>query len=228
VDQFQGDPATKKIPLVVIASAESVAAEAQAGPNVDSAIVAPYDITALEEAVASALGNPPPAAALPNGAHPPSAGVALAAKALDQQTRDIVLQTLEQLREHEPYRSRFDDITRGLVDALGSIVGAIATGIERGLSPRVVYATDVVTRDLREHALLRQSQGIDVASAVREIRALGRQLESALAALAGPNTFSADDVAAVAQRIREYIDELTRLIVGAYRPWEHRFEARNN
>src|SRR5438309_7199143 len=45
IDQLQANPTTRVLPVVAIASAEHLAARAQAGANVTVALVAPYDVT---------------------------------------------------------------------------------------------------------------------------------------------------------------------------------------
>lgn len=78
VDRFQTAPSTQTIPIVAIALSEPAAARAQAGANVSQSVVAPYDIAALEAAVALAVGHPPPAAALPQPPGSVSPAVAFA------------------------------------------------------------------------------------------------------------------------------------------------------
>ncbi len=218
IDQLNADRSTQSIPVVVIAYGEAAAARALAGANVDSAIVAPYDVTALEDAVARALGNPPPAALLPDRRPATSKGIATAAKALADQTRIIVTRTLDQLRQVEPYKSRFDELTRGLVDALGTILGAIATGVQRGLTPEEVLANPAIAQCVREHVSLRRRQGLGLASTIAELHALARQADTLLRSLASPDSFDEADADAVSDRLRTYVDAVVREAVATFHP----------
>ena len=88
VDHFRSDVRTARIPVVVISSTEKSAAEAQASPNVRETVVMPYDIDALRDAVARALGNPPPDATLPESATPVTPAVGRAAEVLIEGTQE--------------------------------------------------------------------------------------------------------------------------------------------
>src|SRR6185437_13872015 len=94
LDQLQANPQTRTIPVVIVSTSETVAARAQAAPVVGSignTVVAPYDISTLEEAVASALQNPPPAATLPQTNFQPSKAEEVAGNALNANGRQIAV-----------------------------------------------------------------------------------------------------------------------------------------
>jgi len=59
VEDLQGNPRTRAIPVVVTSTSEKVVAEAADCANVRETLVAPYDLTTLEQAVATALGEQP-------------------------------------------------------------------------------------------------------------------------------------------------------------------------
>jgi len=58
VEDLQRNPRTRVIPIVVISTDEQEVRAVAALPNVRGTIVTPYDIAALENAVAAALGKP--------------------------------------------------------------------------------------------------------------------------------------------------------------------------
>src|SRR5262249_5833233 len=132
VDRFRSDERTAKIPLVVISSTEQSAVQAQASSNVRETVVMPYDIDALRDAVARALGNPPPVAALPAPTASVSPAIEVAADVLIEHNRRIMLRALERLRQEEPFRSRFGELSRGLIDDLPTILGALTGALQRG------------------------------------------------------------------------------------------------
>jgi DNA-binding response OmpR family regulator len=105
IDQLQTETATRRIP-VTIAMAEITAAQSQAAPNVTRAVVAPYDIAALEATAIASLGTPPAAAVLPALGQPIRRSVAFAARALSRDARHIVPDTVQQPRQAEPYTHR--------------------------------------------------------------------------------------------------------------------------
>jgi DNA-binding response OmpR family regulator len=217
VDSLQAHPMTRTIPIVAIADQESLAARAQAGPNVNVGIVAPYDVRALQGAVHAALRRPPPAAALPPGVRPQPAALVVATTALVHQSRELVVRALESVRQAEPYRSRFDELSVGLVDELGTLLGAITAGLQRGLPPSEVFATPEVRRTIDSHVQLRQQQGLPVTSLLRESQALQQQLGLFLTSLEGTSGFTAEDGRILAHDIGEYFDALTQDFVARYR-----------
>jgi DNA-binding response OmpR family regulator len=216
VDQLQADPTSRLIPVVTIAAGEQLAAQAQAGPNVIAAVVAPYDITSLVAAVRTALGHPPPAATLPPPVRPQPAAVAFAATQLVQHARQVVLQTLDRLRQTEPYKSRFDELSVGLVDELGILIGAIATGWQRGLAPSDVFAAAEVQHAINQHGALRRRQGIGLSGAVREMQAFRHQVVIFLEGLAGQSGFTGQDTANLSREVGDYFDVLTPIIIARF------------
>ncbi len=218
VDRLHRDPTTRDIPVVAIAMSEKRAAEAQAGPNVRESVLAPYDVAALEAAAVAALGNPPPEAALPRTGQPVPPAVARAADALIRDTREIVLAAVEKLRAVEPYQSRFSELTRGLVDELGDVLGAIAVGLRQGIPARDVFAVPQVQQSVTQHVRLRESQHLGVVAAVREYQVLRNQVDQFLQGLVDSSQFSASDASTVIRWTHEYFTELLRLIIAEYHP----------
>jgi CheY-like chemotaxis protein len=217
LDAFQADPTTQRIPIVAITLAETTAAQAQAGPNVAQVVVPPYDVVAFRRSVATAVGHPPPAGTLAEARGRVSATVAFAAGELVRHARAIVLRTVEGLRQGEPYSSRFAELSTGLVDGLGAILGAIAVGLQRGLAPNEVFAVPEVQQSIGEHVRLRQSQALGLAAVLREDQALTDQVDQFLQGLVGHEGFGADDALDVARRVQALTCELRRVLVEKYR-----------
>jgi DNA-binding response OmpR family regulator len=216
VDRFQADPTTRTIPVVAVAIQEKVVAEAQAGANVRKGVVAPFDIAALEAAVAAAASHPPPSAVLPASPVSVSPAVAFAAEELLKHTRDIILRTVEDLRRDEPYRSRFAELTTGLVDSLGVIFGAIAVGLQRGLAPSTVFTDAELQHSIDEHVRLRRGQGLDLVAVIREDQLLTDQVVAFLEGLVGQNGLTAEDALELTGRVRNYTSDLLRLLAEKY------------
>lgn len=221
VDRFQANPITRAIPIVVTTVREATAGQAQAGANVSEGVVAPYDIDALEGAVTTALGNPPPAAILPDSVGPVSPSVAFVADQLVLHSREIVLRVVESLRQVEPYRSRFTEVSTGLVDGLGTILGAIAIGLQRGLAPSQVFGEPAVQSTLDEHVRVRTSQGLDLATVIREDQILNSEVERFVNGLIGQEGVDADSVQEVVRRSHAFISQLSRGLVVKYQA-DHR------
>jgi CheY-like chemotaxis protein len=217
LDRLQANPATRLIPVVAIARSEGTAAAAQAGANVTRAIVAPYDVTALQAAAVAALGSPPPAATLPHAGPAPS-GPPVAATALVDHSREIVLRAIEHLRQFDPYRSRFAELSTGLVNALGTLLGAIATGWQRGLPPAEVFATPAVQRSIAEHRRLREQQGLGLPTIRLEVYALRDQVRAFLTGLAGHAGLTAAQAAAAADDLQPYFDALDQILINQSPP----------
>jgi CheY-like chemotaxis protein len=215
-DRFRADPTTRDIPLVVVATSEERAAEAQAAPNVPDTVVAPYDIAALEAAVAFALRHPPPHAAVPaaNGEVEPA--TLLAVDALDAQARHLVIRTLRALQQTDAYNGKFPHLTRLLVDDLGTMLGAILEGLRRQSPPAEVFALPGLREYIANHVTLRRQQGLGPAAAIREYQLLRGEVEAFLPSLVGQHGFDRAAAYEVARRFGAYVDELIRIIVTEY------------
>ena len=218
VDRFRTDPTTEAMPVVTVAMAEETAAAAKAASNVRAVVVAPYNISALGDAVAQAIGHPPPPAVLPQTPQPVPTPVAFAAKELSVHARAIVLQTVRALQRDEPYRWRFPALSLGLVDDLGTMVGAIAHGLLRGLTPAEVFAIPAINASIDAHVRLRESQGLGVAAAIHEDRGLKVQVDQFLQSLVGQSGFTRADAADVSRQVQAFTDQLARIIAAKYRP----------
>ena len=219
LDGLQADPTTRKIPVVVVSTSEPTAAAAQAAPIARQTVVAPFDIVALEAAVSHALKNPPPAAVLPPTQRPPSHAVAVATEAMSRQARQIVLTTIHALLQHEPYRSRFPELSKGLVDDLGVLLDAIINGLQRGISPRDVFAVPEIQQSISDHVQLRQRQGLGPAAAIREYQALQTAIDRFVSELAAQNPdFSDRDALDIIQQIPPYLGELFQIVVSQFWP----------
>ena len=218
IDQLQANPTTREVPVVVIATEEEIAARARAGANVGVALVAPSDVTALTSAVVTALGHPPPAATLPSRGHPHRGSIAFATTALVQRSRDIVVQTVEGLRLVEPYRSRFSELSVELVNALGTLLGAITTGLQRGLPPAEVFAVPEVRRTIHEHVQTRRQQQLGPTVALRDVQALRNQIRIFLLELEGHSGFTLQDALDLSLEVQAYFDSVSQIIVTQNRP----------
>jgi DNA-binding response OmpR family regulator len=216
VDQLRARPTTEAIPVVVVSTSEQMAASAKASPNVRDSVIAPYDIDALEAAVESAMHHPPPPAVLPRKGRPVSTGVRRAGAEMTRQARPIVLNVLRDVRQVEPYHARFPELSLSLIDDLGTVLGAIAHGIEHGLAPTEVYVTPDIHRSIDAHVKLRKSQGLGVVSAIHEDQILERQIDRFVHDLIGTAGLTAEDALEVNQVVREYFAELVRIIVAEY------------
>jgi hypothetical protein len=135
-----------------------------------------------------------------------------AAVEMNRRARAIVLDTLRGIRQSEPYRSRFPELSVGLVDDLGMIFGAIAHGLETGLTPAEAFGSPVIRHSIDSLAQLRKKQGLGAAAAILEDQVVERQIGRFLSALTEPPDFTA----AVAQEVRDYVAELVRIIVLEY------------
>lgn len=216
VDRLLTDPATSGIPLVVTSTAERMAVEAQAAPNVRQTVVAPYDIDALERAVAVAIGHPPAAAILPRAVATVPGSFVVAADALNRHARIIVLSTLRELQQIDEYRAHFPELTHGLIDNLATILGAIVEGLRRGLSPGEVFSVPEILRAINEHDRLRHDQGIPVELVLREDQTLRTVTLRHLRDAIGRPGFDALAAIDVSHRILAYFDELVRIVVSDY------------
>ncbi|HEX5417251.1 MAG TPA: hypothetical protein VFZ25_16420 [Chloroflexota bacterium] len=215
LDQLQANPRTRTIPVVIISTSEHTAAAAQATPVVGSVgrtIVAPYNINALEDAVAHALKNPPPAAVLPPPSRQPSPAVVFAADELNAHARQLALDTVQKLRGTEPYKSRFTELTIGLVDDFGTMLGAIIDGLRRGLAPRVVFQVPVIRQAIERHVRLREKQGLGKGATIREDLILRGEIDRFIRGLAGKQGFTANDASEVNDAINRFVGELMRVI----------------
>lgn len=218
LELLQANAQTREIPVVVITTSESNAAEAQATPIVRNPIVAPYDIGALEKAVASALGHPPPAAVLPSARGIPSPFVAKVTDVLSQNAQGIILRTVRHIQRVEPYRSRFSELSRGLIDDLGILFGAIIDGYRRDLSPEEVFAVPTIRQAIDQHIQLRERQGVQIGSVIHEYQILEDELAQFLLEYANRQSdVSFRHVFEVSNGIQRYMNALIRIIAGAYR-----------
>ena len=216
VDQLNTNPDTRTIPVVVISTGESTVAAAKATPNVREGVVAPYDISALQTAVARALGNPPPAAVLPPARQQVSPSRIAIADALTRQARHVVLATLRTLQAAEPFRSRFPELSTALVDELGTILGGIIAGIRRALPPDDVVAAPSIRQAAVADVNLRIRQGIPLVGILWEYQALRDQVDIALHALLEHAGISTADLFDVARDVSNDIDALVRIVVEEY------------
>lgn len=216
VDRLLTDPATSGIPLVIMSTAERLVVEAQAAPNVRQTVVAPYDINALEAAVASAIGNPPAAAILPPRTQPVPSTFVAAADALNRRARLIVLATVRELLQTDEFRARFPELTHGLIDNLAIILGAIVEGLRRGLTPDQVFTVPEILKAIRDHDQLRHQQGIPVEMVIREGQLLRSQVHCWLRDEIGQPGLDALAIYDVSFRIAAYFDQLLRIVVVDY------------
>lgn len=208
IDRLETDPRTEAIPVVVISASEREVITARATPVVREAVVMPYDIDALRNAVARALGNPPPAAILPPPRRAPPPSLAFAGSALLAQSREIVLRAISRLQQLEPFRSRFAELSPGLLDELPVILGAVATALQRDLPSEDVIAVSAVRATIQEHVHLRLDQEVEARAIIQEFQILEDQALAALRERIGQAGFSAIDAFDVARMIDRYFDEI--------------------
>jgi len=214
VDALEANPATTAIPVVVISTGERTAAEAFAAPNVRELVVSPYDIDALRDAVAKALNSPPPAALLPPRNRATPTAVRFAAEAVLCNARLIVLRTAAYLQQNvDPYCSHFAALTAGLIDNIPVMFGAIAEGMLRNLTPEEVFGAPGIKKAIRDHATLRQQQGLGPATVLLEYTALRNQTTDFLRSKVGSPDFSARDALDVFGLIDAYTDTLIRMVL---------------
>jgi CheY-like chemotaxis protein len=172
LDQLNANSITETIPVVVISTSERAVTTAQATPVVGPAIVMPYDIDALQRAVATALKQPPPAAVLPPSPHPPPADLATVGRFLNAHSRALVLRAISCLQKIEPFHSHFPELSPGLVDNLPVMLGALTVALERGLTPEDAVAPPRIRAAIREHVELRLRQRFDPGAILREYQVL--------------------------------------------------------
>lgn len=213
VDRLRLNPRTQMIPVVVITTAETVAAEASASPNVRATVSAPYDIDTLRNAVATAIGNPPPDALLPVAVHPPSETLTVVYQELQRHARTIVLRTIARLQQVEPYTSRFPRLAPALIDDLPVIFSAITNGLYRDLPPVAVYTVDGVEQAIDSHTRLRASQGLGPMTVVREYHTLRDEMVVFLRGLIGRDNVTALDIFDMHAQLDHFFAQLVEIVV---------------
>jgi hypothetical protein len=216
--QLQAAPNTRDIPVVVVTSDEYLAALAKTVPVTSASLVHPYHIQELENAVAKALHNPPPSAVLPAAPHPPSPVVQVACEALAKNARRLVVQTVGELQQIEPYQSRLAASLPDLVDNLAKMLEAINQGLRRSLPASEVFAVPAIRRSIEEHVRLRKSEGVGAASTVREYQLLGLHMSQFLASLVEQGNLTIHDFIQLDANIQQYVDELVRQVIGYFVP----------
>jgi CheY-like chemotaxis protein len=216
VDQFDADPATRRIPLVVVSTAERIALEALAAPSVRATLVAPYEIDALPNAVAAALRSPPPAALLPEVTQPVPEAVTFAAQSLLQHARSIILRTIAQLQATEPYASHFSRLSPDMIDDLPVIFAAIVQGICCNLSPTALFAVPAIRHAVDRHVALRRAQGLGAATTIREYHALRDEIGQNVRDLIRQDPLTAIDLFDVYRQVDQFFAELTHMIAEVY------------
>ncbi|SRR5579883_2550564 len=216
IDRLNADPRTETIPVVALSSSERLLAEARAAPTVEQVIVMPYDIDALQRAVADALKRPPPAAVLPPPLHPPPESLLAAGKLLSAHSREVVLRAISRLQQIEPFTSHFAELSPGLVDNLPVIVGAIIVGLQRDLTPEQVVAPAAIREAIRKHENLRVSQGLTPTAVLQEYQVLNDQMLAFLREQIGEAHFNAVQAFDAARVIDGYIAEILRLAISDF------------
>lgn len=216
IDSLEADPRTEAIPVVVVSASERVAAEAKAVPIVRQVVVMPYDIDALRNAVANALGNPPPAAVLPPPRGAPAPSLAVAARLVNQHSREIVLRAIRRLQQIQPFASRFAQLSPALVGNLPVILGAIVVALQRNLRPEQVAQAEAIQTAIREHVALRISQGLSPGSVIEEYQVLNDQTLEVLRQHIGEASFSAMDAFDVARTIDLFFAQILRVTVNFF------------
>jgi DNA-binding response OmpR family regulator len=213
LNRLQALTTTQTIPVVVISTTERSAVEARVAPNVSETIVAPFDIDALRSAVAQALGNPPAAALLPEPYQVAAPALAEAANVLTQNSRPIILRVLRQIQEAEPFKSRFGELSAGLIDNVPKIFGTITTAMQRGLSPGQITSGPEIRQVICEHVRLRESQGLRPAPVIAEYQTLRQVILQFLRGQAGQANLSATDAFDVALTINALVDVIVEVAV---------------
>jgi len=213
LDALTANPKTETIPVVVISSTERTAVEAKAAPIVNQAVIMPYNIDALEQAVGNALHHPPPAALLPPSRQPPPKPLAAAGKLLNGNSRSIVLRAIRRLQQIDPFKLHFAELTPGLLDDLPVIYGAIVIGLQRGLTPEQVMHEKAIRNTIREHANLRVSQGLDPGSVLLEYQVLNDQMLAFLEEHSAEIPLGAGEALEVARAIGDFIAEGLRIVI---------------
>lgn len=214
IDQLRAHHSLCAVPVVVISTAEKVVAQAHAAPNVRAALAAPYDVGALQEAVARALGNPPLSALLPPPTHPVPSEVVVGTDVLLRGARVIVLHTIERLRREEPYASRFSTLSVALMDDLPAIFGAIVTAMQRDLSPATLVALPAMSQAISQHARLREKQGVSPSVSIHEYQALRDQSVEFLNDQRARDGSPARNVIEIGRRFDQFIAAVARGATG--------------
>lgn len=220
IDRLQDNPQTRRVPVCAIATSDKLAAEAQASPNVAMAIIAPYDLDALEQAVVETLDRPPAAAVLPNPPRVTPDYLTIVGEALNREARRVVLDVVfHRLRRQEPYRTLFataHDQLIQLVDHLGTILGAIVAGLRRELDPGEVFHNPQMIAYVDEHIRLRREQGLGARSAIGEYQLLRDACLAVVQDVAQASEVTAAEAIEVARRILDLTDALVRIVATKY------------
>ncbi|MGH2460782.1 MAG: hypothetical protein ACRDIY_18150 [Chloroflexota bacterium] len=212
IDSLNADATTDKIPIVVLSTSERTLAEAQAAPVVTRVVVMPYDIDALQRAVAEALKHPPPAAVLPPSAQPPPAALAVAGQILHAHGREIILRVLSRLQQIEPFQARFAELSPGVVNCLPKIMSAMLVGLQRGLTPDQALAPPEIRHDIVEHVELRVRQGLDASAMLLEYQTLNDEMLAFLGDHLGEAKFSAIEAFDVARVLNGFVGKALRIV----------------
>lgn len=216
LDRLHANVKTRAIPVVAVSTSRETAGEAKASPNVPDTLVLPYDIEDLVRAVADAVKKPTPSSRLPPTRHPVPEYVTAVADDIVGLERAIAVRVLRQLLQVEGYRSRFPELTDGLADNLGRMLGVVVAALRRGTPPDEVFAIPDVQEAIREHVQLRTSQGLGPAGAIREYQILRDQVERHLHEMVVGGSLSGADALDVSRRFNPYFDELIRGVITEY------------
>src|SRR5579883_2511382 len=216
LDRLEGDARTAATPVVVIATAAREMVEAEAAPSVRQAVVMPYDIDALRRAVEEALGHPPPAALLPPSHRPPPGVLAAAGALLSRCSREILLRAIRRLQEIEPFRSRFAELSPGLIDNLPLILGAIAAALQRGLEPAEMAGAPPIRSAIQEHVRIRERQGLRPETVLEEYRVLEDQIQAFLGEESAGGALDPSGAFAAARAVQEYMAAVGQAAVSEF------------
>src|SRR5579883_2595746 len=133
-------------------------------------------------------------------------GVLAAAGALlSRCSREILLRAIRRLQEIEPFRSRFAELSPGLIDNLPLILGAIAAALQRGLEPAEVVGAPPIRSAIREHVRIRERQGLRPETVLEEYRVLEDQIQAFLWAESAGGALDSSGAFAAARAVQEYI-----------------------
>ncbi len=212
IDWLRAHPVLRSVPVVVVSAAERIVAQAHAAPNVRGSLHLPFDVGALQHAVALALSDPPIAALLPPATGPVPREVAQTADALLKEARSIVLRTLERLRRSEPYADHFSELSAALIDDLPAVLGAIVNAMQRDLPPATLTAVPAVAQAIARHVESRDRQGVGGLGAIREYRVLHDEMVAFLRQQIGKDARAAEG-SEIDRVIERYVTALVQVVV---------------
>ncbi len=214
LDALRAEPATARVPVVVLSTSAEDAERARASYTVREMVVAPFDLDDLLAAIRRALDAPPLHAELPSDAEPPG-GLAAAERLLATRSRDVLFRWVQRVRQEPSWASRADLSLAEVLNTMPLAVEALDAALHARDPSQFFAAHPDALERLREHAGTRRRQGVGLVEMVREY-ALLRNEVWALFRRALPSQVQTADVLALEEAINLTLDRIVEATIDAY------------